>query len=383
MLATGDVNGEVRLIDEATCIARWSRPKPREAVRQSVRTIDISPNGAFVVTVNKFNEFWSSWDCVSGLEYVTQDHHNGERGCTCKTTRSGHRIVLDAACPTGAHVSPLCVARFSPCGQKVASAEQTGAVIISDVRTGKAGPVRVGALVGEHRHHGCVDTLSFSGDGTLLASAGYDGYIRVWDTMTGALFRSIYAGPLDDFFAPSIHSAQFCPTDNRFLASTTTGRDTVQIWNVNSGELVREADGARYAVYSPDGRMIATTTAELGNTTVELFHAETGEFKCSFDPNVVGVSHLLFSLDGSQITVFGSYGLELRVFDSSTGGCVAIKHLPPMFCSIRIKIGLGRDWLGDMQRREAFAMGHHPRLGATAPVLALDAEVIALILRVM
>ena len=39
-----------------------------------------------------------------------------------------------------------------------------------------------------------------------------------------------------------------------------------------------------------------------------------------------------------------------------------------------------RDWMWDTQRGEAFAMGHHPRLGVGAQVLELEAGVVRMIL---
>ena len=40
----------------------------------------------------------------------------------------------------------------------------------------------------------------------------------------------------------------------------------------------------------------------------------------------------------------------------------------------------GRDWVRDTQTGVAFAMGHHPRLGAESRVLELDAGVVRMIL---
>jgi WD40 repeat protein len=233
-------------------------------------------------------------------------------------------------------------------------------------------------------HVESVNTLSFSADGTLLASAGYDGYIRVWDTMTGELSRSILNVPFldgdEDMFPSAISTVQFCPADNQFdnrlLLSTIQGGTELRIWNVSSGELVRQDYGSMFAVYSPDGETIAT----IRHNCVEIYWADVGDLRCRFDSYSHDVQHIFFSLDGSQLTVVNCYDKDFHVFTTSTGHSAAITVLQDVSSPYRIHAVIGRDWVRDMQRREAFAMGNHPRLGAATLMPVLDAGVVAMIL---
>jgi len=65
-----------------------------------------------------------------------------------------------------------------------------------------------------------------------------------------------------------------------------------------------------------------------------------------------------------------------RVWDASTGALL----LTMQFLSGVTSVAWGRDWLRELQRREAFAMGGHPRLGAGSRVLALDEGLVKMML---
>ena len=63
---------------------------------------------------------------------------------------------------------------FSPDGARLASASYDGTVRVWDPATGTA----LATLTG---HDGRVDAVAFSPDGRLVASAGNDRTVRVWD----------------------------------------------------------------------------------------------------------------------------------------------------------------------------------------------------------
>ena len=98
----------------------------------------------------------------------------------------------------------------------------------------------------------CAATsLSFSCDGALLAGGSYAGPIRIWDATMGALLRTIPAAE-----AHLLGSVHFSATKSRLL--TTGGGYDIGLWDVDSGDKVGSIEGRRFAVFSPDGRTIAT-----------------------------------------------------------------------------------------------------------------------------
>jgi WD40 repeat protein len=67
-----------------------------------------------------------------------------------------------------------------------------------------------------------VTTIAFSPDDKMIASAGYDSTVKVWDTITGTLVRT-YAG-----HTGTIWAVDFSP-DGKWIASASSDK-TVKIW---------------------------------------------------------------------------------------------------------------------------------------------------------
>lgn len=98
-------------------------------------------------------------------------------------------------------------------------------------------------------HNNFVMRLTFSGDGRLLASAGFDSTIKLWDVASGRELRSILG------HSGSITALAFSP-DDRFLVS---GSDdgSARLWNLQSGELLATLaslnGGKDWLVVTPSG----------------------------------------------------------------------------------------------------------------------------------
>ena len=90
-------------------------------------------------------------------------------------------------------------------------------------------------------HAGSVNCIAVTPDSHLLASAGADGSVRVWDLATGLLVRTIFA------HSGAIRSMVLHPS-GRFAATSGDDRH-VRVWTLTTGALMWESKSAVLARY--------------------------------------------------------------------------------------------------------------------------------------
>ena len=156
------------------------------------------------------------------------------------------------------------------------------------------------------------------------------------------------------------------------------------MWDVESGEMIRSFKGRRCAVFSQDGRTFSTVndvSDDWGDVSddVHIVDIETGAVLLTLVGHQTTVGSACFATDGTSELVLVSYDGTCKVWASSTGALLRTMEVGRWNFPVR-SISRGRDWVRDTQTREAFAMGHHPRLGERSRVLALDAGVVRMIL---
>jgi WD40 repeat protein len=176
-----------------------------------------------------------------------------------------------------------CVA-FSPDGKRVASSSRDQSVHIWDAFTG----ADQGTLLG---HEDRVECVAFSPDGRHVASGSWDGTVRVWDVTRLAEVAGLRGHENIDVVVwyqkrrllitclrgheDAVSSLAYCP-DGRFLA-TASWDGTVRVWDAAGGaELLtlRGHEGGVWGVaFSPDGRRIASGARDW---TVRVWDAASG-----------------------------------------------------------------------------------------------------------
>jgi len=164
---------------------------------------------------------------------------------------------------------------------------------------------------------------------------------------------------------------QFSPVNNSIVA--TVSLDEITMRDVGSGETLNTFMGCVFAVFSPDGRTIATAS----DANDLLLVAEDGTVRLTLGGHQGSIFAACFSVDDGSKLFSASNDGTCKVWDSSTGALLRSVDVSDPEHPITA-LSWGHDWVRDTQR--AFAMGHHPRLGERSRVLALDEGVVRMIL---
>lgn len=207
-------------------------------------------------------------------------------------------------------VIPALNIAYSPDGATLVATGRN--IVFLDARTGD----QVMSLKGHERG---TNAIAFNTDGSLLASAGRDGLVRV-----GHIHSRRLVGEFQHD-AP-VHGLAYSP-DDRTLATVAWGENnqpgTITFWDLASGKARDRlsCQHERYLAYSPDGRFFAMDGRVLAADTLkELYDLKD--------------RMIAFSPDSSVIASCRSDYNTIGLWETATGNRLAIVkgHTEPVLC---------------------------------------------------
>lgn len=168
--------------------------------------------------------------------------------------------------PFQGHNGQILSVSYSPDGTRIASSSSQGRICVWDAQVGQ---VTLGPLEGHTRE---AISVAYSPDGARIMSGSYDKTIRVWDSSTGRV-TFILEGLKSD-----LRSIAYSPDGATVASGCADG--TIFVWDLHTGRpthspLVRHDSGSAIdsIAYSPDGAQIASAA----NDTIFVHDVRTGQ----------------------------------------------------------------------------------------------------------
>jgi WD40 repeat protein len=197
---------------------------------------------------------------------------------------------------------------FSPDGRFFATGTREGNVVVYDPASG-----RTETLV--QSHTGLINSVDFDPRGARIASAGSDGTFWLSDAANGT---ELWRAPERPFVDAWVSEAVFSP-DGRSVATATFANDNpVDLWDAITGHHLRtlpydegDANASHAVAFSPDGRFVAGSSY----TFVRVWRLADDSY---VQIRIGVVNSLAFSPDGNVLASGASDG-RLGLWDPRTG----------------------------------------------------------------
>ena len=294
-LASGADDHAIRLWDVSTgrSIATLAGHKG------AVRSVSFSPDGASLVSGSE-DETVRLWDVAARAQTgALEGHASWVRSVASAGTWDGKVNLWDLASGSAAvldgHTRSVRAVSFSPDGTMLASGLSSGLIELWDILTAS----RLAVLAGHAQE---VRAVSFSPDGATLASGSYDQSIKLWDVATGT-HRANLEGHAD-----RVTSVIFLE-DGATLASGSFDQ-TVQLWDLgtrtSTATLEGHAGRVRSVSLSTDGKTLASGSDD---GTIKLWDAATETAAATLQGHQLGINSISSSSDGMTFASGAGDGL--------------------------------------------------------------------------
>lgn len=196
-------------------------------------------------------------------------------------------------------------------GKIIASAGEDQTIKLWQRETGKL----IYSFVGVNEP---IQTLAISPNGKSIIAGGFDGRISQWQLETKQYKSSFFARVNATYSHDGVILQLAFAANERFIVSASNDK-TLRIWSYYTGELKRTLIGHEEAVntcaISPDSQIIASGSDDK---TIKLWRFDHSYAYQTFIGDKVAVNSLAFSNDG-QYLISGGRDKTIKIWDIKTG----------------------------------------------------------------
>lgn len=204
------------------------------------------------------------------------------------------------------HTQPVNTVTWSPDGTRIASGGNDNTVQVWDSSTGKR-------FFSFTKHTNQVTAVAWSPDGTRIASASFDKTVQIWDSQTGSPLAVLHHTNV-------VNAIAWSPDSTRIAAAIGNnvfgGDHIVQIWEVVTSAPIlayhEHTNDVTAVAWSPDGTYLASASSII-EKTVRVWNATTGKTVLTYSGHTLSVRAIAWSPDSTRIAS-ASYDGTTRVW---------------------------------------------------------------------
>ena len=169
----------------------------------------------------------------------------------------------------------------------------------------------------------CPESACFASDGSFLVTGTIDGFIEVWDPMTGKLRKDLKYQAEDKVMSMKGAVLGLAISRKNHLLASASDSGQIKVWQVENGQCIKtfeqaHTQGITSLAFHPDGTQVLSASFD---GTIRLFGLKSGRMLKEFRGHTNFVNQAIFNADASRILSASSDG-TVKIWNTKTSECI-------------------------------------------------------------